>query len=171
MVLVFLECKQKEVTMKTFRKIIGLFLFVSLLFVMDGYAQGRGKGNGKKGPHKEYRHHSGKNQGRQHQAYRKQGPPPWAPAHGYRAKQHVYFPDYHVFYDARRSGYVFWNNGAWVFSAAVPAFIANVDLGNTRVQVMSDIPLNARPEIYYENYYRTYPPRRVSANINIHIPF
>lgn len=157
--------------MKTLKKIIGLFLIISLIFVMDGYAQGRGNGHGKKGHPKEYKHHQGKYKGKHHQAYRQQGPPPWAPAHGYRAKQHVYFPDYHFFYDARRSGYVYWNNGNWAFSAVLPAFIANIDLGNARMQLMSDIPLNARPEIYYDDYYRSYPPRRVSANINIHIPF
>lgn len=157
--------------MKTLKKIIGLFLLISLIFTMDSYAQGRGNGNGKKGHPKAYKHHQGNHKGKQHQAYRQQGPPPWAPAHGYRAKQHVYFPDYHVFYDARRSGYVYWNNGNWAFSAVMPAFIANIDLGNARVQVMSEVPLNARPEIYYDDYYRTYPPRRGSANINIHIPF
>lgn len=27
-----------------------------------------------------------------------QGPPPWAPAHGYRAKtRHIYFPDHNVY--------------------------------------------------------------------------
>ncbi|WP_304516613.1 hypothetical protein [Cecembia rubra] len=155
--------------MKTLRKIIGLSLLISLIFVMDGYGQGRG--NVKNGHQKEYKHHQGKYKGKQQQAYRQQGPPPWAPAHGYRAKQHVYFPDYHVFYDARRSGYVYWNNGNWAFSASMPAFIANIDLGNARIQVMSDIPLNARPEIYYDDYFRNYPPRRGSANLNIHIPF
>lgn len=41
-----------------------------------------------------------------------QGPPPWAPAHGYRAKtRHIYFPDQNMYYDIQRGNYIYFNNG------------------------------------------------------------
>jgi hypothetical protein len=98
----------------------------------------------------------------------KGGPPPWAPAHGYRAKQHVYFPDYHVFYDPYRGGYSYWNNNTWSFSQVIPAILGSVDLGRARVQLLSDIPLTTRPELYYNRYSTMYPAR--SVNISVPIP-
>src|SRR5690606_20180022 len=77
---------------------------------------------------------------------KRNGPPSWAPAHGYRAKSHVYFRDYYTFYDPYRGGYVYRHNNGWRFSRSVPAFLVNVDLGRARVQYLTDVPLNQRPE-------------------------
>src|SRR5690606_37250950 len=73
---------------------------------------------------------------------RRNGPPSWARAHGYRAKHHVYFRDYYTFYDPYRGGYVYRHNNRWLFSSSVPSFLIGVNLNNARVQVMRDIPLN-----------------------------
>ena len=36
----------------------------------------------------------------------KQGPPPWAPAHGYRAKyQYYYYPSSYVYFDTKKKLY------------------------------------------------------------------
>lgn len=129
------------------------------------FAQPRGKDHGK--PHKEYKaYKKGYKQGYR-TAVRRGGPPAWAPAHGYRAQNHVYFPDYYTFYDPNRNGYVYWRNNAWAFSSSVPSFMAHVDLGRARVQVIGDLPLTTRPEPNFNRYYGMYPP---SGTISINIP-
>lgn len=95
--------------------------------------------------------------------------PYWSRAHRYRMNRHVYFPDYYTFYDAQRAGYVYWHNNAWLFSPTVPSFMANVDLGAARIQLMGDLPLSSRPEMYWGRYHRSYPARG-SININIPLP-
>jgi len=97
----------------------------------------------------------------------KGGPPPWAPAHGYRAKQHAYFPDYYTFYDANRNGYVYWNNSGWTFSRNVPSFLSGVNLGTSRLELLNDIPLTVHPETYYSRYNSTYPARTVTISVPI----
>uniref|UniRef100_B8HS34 Uncharacterized protein n=1 Tax=Cyanothece sp. (strain PCC 7425 / ATCC 29141) TaxID=395961 RepID=B8HS34_CYAP4 len=49
-------------------------------------------------------------------------PPPWAPAHGYRAKQYsyVYYPQRQIYYSPA-SGIWFWlRSGNWQFGASLP---------------------------------------------------
>jgi hypothetical protein len=59
-----------------------------------------------------------------------QGPPPWAPAHGYRAKtRHIYFPQYNMYYDMNRSSYLYLNGGNWAVSAALPNIYVGLNLG------------------------------------------
>lgn len=100
--------------------------------------------------------------------YHRGGPPPWAPAHGYRAKHHVYFRDYYTFYDPYRDGYVYWYEDDWVFSRSVPSFMADVDLGSARIQLMGDIPLSRRPEYYFDRYAGRYP-RDPGIQLNIEL--
>ena len=100
--------------------------------------------------------------------YKRNGPPHWAPAHGYRAKHHVYFRDYYTFYDPYRDGYVYRHNNGWRFSRSVPAFLVNVDLGRARVQYLTDVPLNQRPERFHSRYSKRYPrDPRVQVNISL----
>ncbi len=97
---------------------------------------------------------------------KRNGPPSWAPAHGYRAKNHVYFRDYYTFYDPYRGGYVYRNKNKWIFSRTVPTFLVGVNLNNARVQLLTDIPLNRHPEQYYSRYSSRYP-RDSRINVNI----
>lgn len=149
------------------KKIIFLLFAALVLFPGDADAQGKGKGKSK--GHGKHSYSKGpKKSGTVYTRTRvKGGPPPWAPAHGYRAKQHVYFPDYYTFYDPRRSGYVYWNNNAWSFSPTLPSFLAQVDLGRARIQIMGDIPLTTRPETHYRDYYRLYPPQPVGVVVPV----
>lgn len=152
------------------------------LFTASGsLAQGRGhdRGHGSHHPREkrghEQQHHDRHVYRERHDHYRpapryayrhhRSGPPPWAPAHGYRARHHVYFRDYHTFYDPYRGGYVYWQDNRWIFSPRLPVFMANVDLGRARIQVMTGIPLSRHPEVYYGQYARRYP-----GSINIRIP-
>jgi hypothetical protein len=97
---------------------------------------------------------------------KRHGPPAWAPAHGYRAKNHVYFRDYHTFYDPYRGGYVYRSNNKWIFSRSVPTFLVGVNLGGARINLLTDIPVNARPEQYYSRYVNQYP-RDPKVQINL----
>lgn len=61
-----------------------------------------------------------------------QGPPPWAPAHGYRAKtKHIYFPDHNFYYDIQARNYIYLDGGRWSISATIPRPFININLGRT----------------------------------------
>jgi hypothetical protein len=67
-----------------------------------------------------------------------QGPPPWAPAHGYRAKtRHIYFPQYNMYYDMNRHSYLYLDGGHWSVSATLPNIFVGINLGRA-----SQIQLN-----------------------------
>lgn len=100
------------------------------------------------------------------QPKKRNGPPSWAPAHGYRAKNHVYFRDYYTFYDPYRDGYVYRHKNKWLFSRSVPSFLVGVNLNKARVHFLTDIPLNHHPEQYYSRYSSRYP-RDSRINVNI----
>lgn len=49
------------------------------------------------------------------------GPPPWAPAHGYRAQtQHIYFPSLNIYFDLHRNLYYFLSGNRWIASPRLP---------------------------------------------------
>lgn len=170
---------------------LGALVMFSMTVTTDVAAQGKGhgKGNGHGNGHghgNEYRGNGNGHYKQDKRVYksvkqsnkvvvynqkgsRRGGPPSWAPAHGYRMKQHVYFPDYYAFYDPYRNGYVYWNNRAWIFSAVPPPYMSGVNLNRARVQIISDIPLTTRPERYWNRYYNSYPPSG-SVHVNINLP-
>jgi len=84
--------------------------------------------------------------------------PSWAAAHNYDATAHVYFPDYYTFYDPRRGGYVFWQNGKYTFSPSMPPFLEKADLTKSRVKILKGISLDLHPEQDYPRYMKLYPP-------------
>jgi hypothetical protein len=52
----------------------------------------------------------------------KNTPPPWAPAHGRRAKHlYRYYPSSQIYFDTGRGVYFFIKNGAWTVAASLPA--------------------------------------------------
>lgn len=160
--------------MKTRRLIIAAFMLIAPALV---YGQGKGHGNGKGNGHGngKAKHNNGHNtvyreKGNGNKAdrrYTKGGPPPWAPAHGYRAKQHAYFPDYYTFYDANRNGYVFWQDNGWTFSPNIPSFLNGVNLGTSRLQILNDVPLTTHPEAYYNKYSSMYPAHSVTITVPV----
>ncbi|MEH6308002.1 hypothetical protein RYH73_20265 [Olivibacter sp. CPCC 100613] len=178
--------------MKTAKFITLCLMLLSIFTYSEALAQhGRGRGHGREREHRghdyrrgdrdHYRHDRGyykkshkhyNKQVRYYEKHRRQryyGYPRWAHAHRYRARHHVYFRDYCTFYDPYRGGYVYWSSNRWIFSQSVPAFLANVDLGSARIQLMANIPLERHPEYYYEEYARSYP-RSTSVHINLSLP-
>jgi hypothetical protein len=98
--------------MKTKSAWIGMMVLVSILFSlpMDIAAQGK-----------------------------KNGPPPWAPAHGYRAKtRQVYFPDQNFYFDTQKGVYIYLNGKNWEVSAKLPSIFGGIDL-NVAAKVELDL--------------------------------
>jgi hypothetical protein len=83
--------------------------------------------------------------------------PPWAEAQHYTATAHAYFPDYYVYYDAKRRGYVYWESGAWRFTPAVPPFLEKVDLRKTRIRLVEGLSLDLYPQRSYPRMMKLYP--------------
>ena len=72
---------------------------------------------------------------------KKKGPPPWAPAHGYRAQtRHIYFPDYNFYFDLQKSVYIHLSGENWQVSANLPSVFSGVDFKITaKVELDLDI--------------------------------
>ncbi len=84
-----------------------------------------------------------------------QGPPPWAPAHGYRAKtRHIYFPDQNMYYDIQRGTYIYFNNGKWAVSVKVPSIFVGINLGRS-TQIELDF-YGDRPQRYNYSHKTKY---------------
>lgn len=78
-----------------------------------------------------------------------QGPPPWAPAHGYRAKtRYVYFPDQNMYYDLNARNYLYLSGRNWVVRTTVPKVFLGINLGKS-AQVELDF-VGERP--YVQNH-------------------
>ncbi len=57
------------------------------------------------------------------------GPPPWAPAHGYRAKtRHVYFPDHNFYFDVQKNVYIYLSGDKWQVGVKLPSIYSGVNL-------------------------------------------
>ena len=82
------------------------------------------------------------------------GPPPHAPAHGYRAKyKYHYYPDEHVYFDVSRGLYFYLEGDEWRVSASLPAHL-HVQLGDyVTVELDSDEPYS-----HFEHHKDKYPP-------------
>jgi hypothetical protein len=80
-----------------------------------------------------------------------QGPPPWAPAHGYRAKtRHIYFPEHNFYYDVQKKNYIYLKGKNWTISIALPSIFVGINLGKA-TQIELDYVGNT-PYIYNETH-------------------
>jgi|Deesub1362A_J573_1020465.scaffolds.fasta_scaffold00873_11 hypothetical protein len=82
------------------------------------------------------------------------GPPPWAPAHGYRAK-HVYryYPESFVYFDVDCGIYFYLQGGTWKRAPRLPVTI-RVDWDHYVILEMD----TDRPYIFHEEVVKSYPP-------------
>ncbi len=85
---------------------------------------------------------------------RQGGPPPHAPAHGYRRKySYRYYPDSHVYFDAGRGLYFYLSGSEWRMSASLP-YEFKVRLGHSvDIEMESD-----RPYTDFASHKSKYPP-------------
>jgi hypothetical protein len=83
------------------------------------------------------------------------GPPPWAPAHGYRAKtRYVYFTEQNFYYDNNRGVYIYLSGSNWQVSASIPNPFKNVDL---TAAVKIDLDFDADdPQKYNSEHKKKY---------------
>ena len=84
----------------------------------------------------------------------KPGPPPWAPAHGRRAKhRYRYYRSDGIYYDSGRSIYFFYRDGRWRISVSLPTgVIINV---NDYITLEMD---DDKPYKYHSEVKKKYPP-------------
>jgi hypothetical protein len=86
--------------------------------------------------------------------HKKGGPPPHAPAHGYRAKhQYRYYPSCSVYYDYGRKIYFYIKGDHWEVGASLPSHL-RIGLGDS-----VNIELDAdKPYIHHAEHVKKYPP-------------
>ena len=91
---------------------------------------------------------------------KKGGPPPHAPAHGYRAKyKYRYYPSCSVYYDDYRKLYFYLEGPNWRIAASLPN---SIQLGSSRyvsIEMDSD-----KPYIHYEKHKHKYPPGQLKKS-------
>ena len=86
--------------------------------------------------------------------YKKGGPPPWAPAHGYRAKhKYRYYPSSRVYYEKKRGVYFYYKDGKWQVSVSLPSKI-RIEV-NDYVTIEMD---NDKPYKHHHEVVKRYPP-------------
>ena len=86
------------------------------------------------------------------------GPPPHAPAWGYRAKQHYeywYYPDAYVYFDVTRKVYFYLEGDNWRIAASLPAYYRTRLHGYVEIELDSD-----KPYVYFDEHKKEYPPGR-----------
>ncbi len=98
----------------------------------------------------------GKSQQKQKAKEKKEvGPPPWAPAHGYRAKtRYVYFTEQNLYYDNTKGVYIYLSGKTWEVSASIPNIFKNVDL-SAAVKIDLDLDSDS-PQKYNEEHKKKY---------------
>ena len=84
----------------------------------------------------------------------KRGPPPHAPAHGYRAKyRYYYYPEVYVYFDISRKAYFYLEGDRWRMSALLPHSF-HVRLGqHVTIEMNSD-----KPYTQFASHKKKYPP-------------
>lgn len=88
------------------------------------------------------------------------GPPPWAPAHGRRAKyKYRYYPSSRVYYEEGSRVYFYYKDGQWHMSASIPVEI-RIDVNNfVTLEMDTD-----RPYEYDDEVVKKYPPGQLKKN-------
>jgi len=79
------------------------------------------------------------------------GPPPWAPAHGRRAKEaqyrYYYYPTSGVYMNVSTGSYFYLNGGTWQVAMTLPSTVV-LDSGNyVSLELETD-----RPYLYYDEH-------------------
>ena len=84
----------------------------------------------------------------------KHGPPPHAPAHGYRAKHmYYYYPEAYVYFDISRQVYFFLEGDRWRMTVSLPHSLY-ARLGDyVAIEMHSD-----KPYTHFHSHKKKYPP-------------
>jgi hypothetical protein len=115
---------------------LALFLFVSLSGCRT--AAGIFIGNSSPGPGPAY----------------EEGPPPWAPAHGNRAKHsYRYYPYHGIYFEQQTGVYFYMADGRWHTSVSLPVSVRITVNDFVTIDMDSD-----RPYEYHNDVVKRYPP-------------
>lgn len=94
------------------------------------------------------------------------GPPPWAPAHGFRRnRDYYYYPDANVYFNPDERKWFFLEGGSWRIAAALPTSI-NLNLERTVSLTME----TDRPFEHHEQVKRYYPKDYFTRKVKIKKP-
>jgi hypothetical protein len=86
----------------------------------------------------------------------KKDPPPWAPAHGKRAKvRYYYIPELEVYYDLVGARFAYWGGSGWMFAANLPSRYSSYNLHRGNIVVMDYT--GANPWHNHKTYKVKYP--------------
>ena len=84
---------------------------------------------------------------------KKGGPPPWAPAHGYRANvKHVYFPEHNVYFDVQKAVYISASGSGWSVSVELPSLLKGINLS---ASTQIELDLNTDKPQQYNSEHKT----------------
>lgn len=87
---------------------------------------------------------------------KKHGPPPWAPAHGYRQNtRHIYFPKQQTYYDIERGVYISLQGSKWEVSASIPLPLKGVDI-KAAAKIELDFS-GEKPQSLFSEHKKKYP--------------
>ncbi len=83
----------------------------------------------------------------------KKGPPPWAPAHGYRRKQaYYYYPNGDIYYNRDKKEYVWIEAGDWKFGTKLPTSLESALNGpKVSIDLEGDDPSKFHKQV--KDYY------------------
>lgn len=82
------------------------------------------------------------------------GPPPWAPAHGYRAKfTYRYYPSSFIYFNIDKGIYFYLSDGVWVDSYSLPPTISITPDGYVILKMDID-----KPYTFHKDVVKKYPP-------------
>ena len=126
--------------MKTRKKLTGLLILLTLTFAFSIVILGQEKEKGE--------------------------PPPWAPAHGYRAKtRHVYFPEYNFYFDVQKNVYIYLSGDKWEVSVNLPSIFEGIDLkGTAKVELELNIDT---PQKYNAEHITKYKVKGKSGQVKV----
>ena len=83
------------------------------------------------------------------------GPPPWAPAHGRRARMHNYryYPSSYVYFEPARGLYFYYSAGRWQSGVTLPGDIQIDVNGFVTIEMESEQPYD-----HFTEHRQAYPP-------------
>lgn len=78
-------------------------------------------------------------------------PPPWAPAHGYRAKhRYVYYPQREIYYEPEARSWFWLDGGNWRVGASLPAIYQPFVSGGVSIELDTDRPYTEHRQVVAE---------------------
>jgi len=79
-------------------------------------------------------------------------PPPWAPAHGYRAKHsYIYYPVHEIYYEPAQDLWFWLDGGDWRFGLNLPVYYQQYTRGGITIDMDAD-----RPYTYHTHVVQRY---------------